>query len=48
MLIFITLRYFKGFNKWKDTRIKDINKEVQGIMKTKTMSVSSKRKSVKF
>ncbi len=52
MLIFITLRYFKGFNKWKEERLKEIKKESMGIMKqhqsNQTFSETSKRKSVKF
>ena len=52
MLIFLTLRYTKIFNDWKTKRLQEIGKETQGILKNQqnaaTMSVSSKRKSVKF
>jgi len=54
MLIFITLRYFKGFNSWKQNRLRDIEKgNFQPILKpqksqTIGQSQSSKKKSVKF
>jgi len=57
MLIFLTLRYFKGFNQWKENRLKDIEKGNVSILMTKPQksqtagggqSVSSKKKSVRF
>ena len=33
MLIFLTFRYTKVFNEYKNKRIKDINKETNGILK---------------
>lgn len=49
MLIFLTLRYTKVFNEWKTKKLTEIGKETQSIIKqSKSMSVSSKKKSVKF
>lgn len=33
MLIFLTFRYTKVFNEWKQKRLTEIGKETQGILK---------------
>jgi hypothetical protein len=33
MLIFLTFRYTKAFNEWRNKRLTEINKETQGILK---------------
>ena len=48
MLIFLTFRYTKVFNEWRNKRLTDINKETQGILKGQSVASGKQSKSVKF
>ena len=48
MLIFLTFRYTKVFNEWRNKKLSDIKKETQGILKAQSVASAKQTKSVKF